>query len=114
MRTGMIFLHILIVNSLAIPIGAQPVSNFTAASSLCLSETLQIDNNSSAATRYTWDFCNSDLQDPTPLISTVTSLPTSGSFFYNSLKLIHYNGGFVGFATDPPGANLIHINFGSD
>jgi PKD repeat protein len=95
-------------------VNAQVNSGFAAPAYGCLNEQISIKNTSALASRYVWDFCSNDLQDNAPLVSSITTLPTSGSFYYNSIKLLNINGQYLCFATDASGNKLLRLNFGAD
>ncbi|HTH54660.1 MAG TPA: PKD domain-containing protein [Cyclobacteriaceae bacterium] len=109
-----IFVLSILLFALAVSSNAQPSSSFTAPTTGCLNETISLNNTSTLATRYVWDFCHTDLQNPNPFATNVTTLPTAGSFYYNAIKLINDNGVNIAFITDTNGVRLYRLNFGSD
>lgn len=109
-----IFLISALLFTFAFDINAQPSSSFASPATGCLNEIISLSNTSSSATRYIWDFCDTDLQSATPFASSVTTLPTAGTFFYNSIKLINDNGFNIALVTDMNGAKLYRVNFGSN
>ncbi len=91
---------------------SQPLAGFTVPSTACLSESIQLNNISTQATRYNWDFCHQDLAN-NPIILQATSLPTLDNFYYSSLRVVYDNGTWTGFATNIRG-KLLRLDYGSD
>ena len=89
-----------------------PSASFTIPANVCLIQNIPINNTSTNATSFIWDFCNQDLAS-TPSVSLSTSLPTSGSFFYHSVRIVYDSGTWIGFCTDMNGVKLYRLNFGT-
>ena len=85
-----------------------PVANFNINASSCLNENLLIDNNSSNADMYEWDFCLGDFSQ-LPLIQTNLS---SNISVVNGLKIIEDSGVFYGFGLN--NTKLYRFDFGTD
>ncbi len=89
-----------------------PSSSFAIPANACLGQNIPINNTSTNAASFIWDFCNQDLAS-TPSVSLSTSLPTSGSFFYHSVKIVYDSGTWIGLCTDMNGVKLYRLNFGT-
>ncbi|UXX81102.1 PKD domain-containing protein [Reichenbachiella carrageenanivorans] len=87
-----------------------PVSNFNLAIEHCIDETLAIENNSTLATSYSWDFCaNDDLKNvPSSYLITTGSL----SSCYDVDAEID-NGNIIAFVPARSNNSLVRINFGT-
>jgi len=90
-----------------------PIAGFGVSSTVCINETNFIYNTSSNSTSYVWDFCHEDLIS-SPSVFLQTTMPTVGTFFYHSLKIVNDNGEWIGFCTDMNGNKLYRLEFGNN
>ncbi|MDW8331337.1 MAG: PKD domain-containing protein [Cyclobacteriaceae bacterium] len=88
-----------------------PVAAFNAPSVACVQENILLENTSSGASEWEWDFCSGELE-LTPTASFVTA---SSSFFRARVfRLIRdENGLWFGFAIDQPNNLLVRFDFGT-
>ena len=107
---GLLFYFILIQGIVCL--GQLPTAAFHSPSAVCMNESLVLQNNSAAATHYVWDFCHEDLKS-IPSVSLQTTLPSTGGFFYHSIRFVFDNGEWIGFATDLSGIKLYRLDFGT-
>lgn len=96
-------------------LGQCPVSSFTINSQpspeSCSDQVFTIQNLSTDAIAYEWDFCASDLQSvPTGALSA--TLTTIGS--YDAIKIVKDGGLFYGFVAKLASGGLYRLEFGTD
>jgi PKD repeat protein len=100
---------------LALPLASVaqcPVGGFTTGGAACSGQPLSLNNTSTGATRYQWDFCTGELAASNP---TNTNVPITGATF-NDPRNIHFandNGTWYGFVCNFSAGNIIRLNFGS-
>jgi len=88
-----------------------PVADFTASAAGCRQQVISLQNNSTAANSYAWDFCLDDIRT----LKSSTNLATMSGFSGgNGYKLIESNGQWFGFATSYSGDRIYRLEFGSD
>ncbi len=73
-----------------------PNVDFSIQSDICIGQNLEIENNSSNATSYLWDFCEGDLA-LTPTANAALSVPSATD--YVGLELVHSDEGWFGFVS---------------
>ncbi|MFN3839758.1 MAG: PKD domain-containing protein [Cyclobacteriaceae bacterium] len=88
-----------------------PAADFTIPSAACINSSLDIDNNSTAGTYYSWDFCSGDL-DLTPEVTPVVS--NSLLFRTRALRVVNHNNTWYAFTIDQSTNKLIRLNFGTN
>ena len=87
-----------------------PDVDFTLPPTACSSERINIQNNTSVATSYEWDFCSDDLS----VVPAAQAVISSSLFFRARVfRTIHVNDIWYGFAIDQPSNTLIRFLFGS-
>lgn len=95
------------------PLNAQcPVGTFTASDTVCPQQAMSINNNSSTAASFNWDFCLGDL-DSLPAALALPSIGGTLSYPLN-MKMVEENGLYYGFITNAFGGNYItRYDFGN-
>lgn len=90
--------------------GQQPVADFSAPTTACIDQKVNLTNLSTDALRYEWDLCQGDLsQTPTAaVITTVTGSVTTG------LDLVFDGTKWFGFVTSRETNSIIRLDFGTD
>lgn len=90
--------------------GQCPTGNFTFTDNFCIDENFNIENNSTNASSYVWDFCEGDLgQIPTAdLLFRIseTSAP-------RAIEIIHDGNNWYGFITSRANNSLLRLDFGT-
>jgi PKD repeat protein len=108
MERLLIFIAILFISVSA---AAQtPVADFVAPSQVCRGQNLLLQNESTGAVRYQWDFCAGDLSE-TPTASLAVNLAgniTAG------IEVVHDGTEWFGFVTSQNTNELIRLDFGTD
>ena len=88
---------------------AQPTTDFTVDSPVCLGQNLGIQNNSIDATRYEWDFCIGDFE----VEPVINSQAMSGLNFGSGFELIEDNGLWYAFVVDRgSGTEVFRYDYG--
>src|SRR5882762_2556117 len=87
-----------------------PAPSFTAPPVVCINESFFIQNNSSGATRFDWDFCPVDLVQ-TPALSAIGSL--GGLISVEDIKVVSDNNQWYGFALGRRNNTIARIEFGT-
>ncbi len=87
-----------------------PVAAFNASPAACKLQLIDLQNTSSNADRYEWDFC---LDDLSTVSNSVNLGGIAGLSFGEGLKLIEDNGVWYGFATSSGSNKLFRLDFGS-
>jgi PKD repeat protein len=101
------FIGCLIVTAL----NAQPVvANFNITSSACLQQNLQIQNQSTNALTYEWDFCLEDIKR-IKSSSNLVSIPNLN--FGANFKLVNDSGNWFGFALSENNNRIMRLDFGN-
>ncbi|WP_462252212.1 PKD domain-containing protein [Ekhidna sp.] len=85
-----------------------PTIDFTVSSSVCINETVNIDNSTVNADSYAWDFCQGDLIQTPTFVDLLTTIGTN----VTSFEVVNDNGEWHAFATRS--VNFYHLYFGSD
>lgn len=88
-----------------------PVADFTAAATGCRNEKFELDNLSTGATSYEWDFCTGDFEQ-TPQAQYI--LTSNLLFRTRAIRIINHNNQWFGFTIDQASApnRLIRFEFG--
>lgn len=89
-----------------------PTPAFTVSDTICPLQNLQIDNSSSTAVKFNWDFCIGDLDS---LPSAVALPAVGGTLSYPlHMRIVEENGLYYGFVANSFGGNYItRYDFGS-
>jgi PKD repeat protein len=108
MRLLLLFIGLLLI----IKVSEQcPVADFNVNGSACKTENLLIENNSTNASSYEWDFCSGDLSQ-NPTAQAVFS--NSSLFRARSLRVVKSaEGSWYGFSIDEPNNTLVRLFFGT-
>lgn len=77
----------------------------------CKNETIILQNNSTNAVSYFWDFCSSDLQETPTIDPNDIGLPVNYGI---DIKIIQEGNIFYGFVVSRNNHSLIKLNFGND
>jgi PKD repeat protein len=86
-------------------------ADFIAPAVACLNQNIQLQNKSTGATSYVWDFCHDELENP---ISTVQPLKTiSAADTPEGLTVIFDDGSWYGFIFGRENHSLYRIDFGN-
>ncbi|GAA0891433.1 hypothetical protein GCM10009122_11120 [Fulvivirga kasyanovii] len=90
---------------------SQPSANFILPPSVCLEENVAIQNVSSDATSYQWDFCEGDLTNSLVFESagSIGEMATP-----TDMDIGYHGGNWIGIATSRSNNSVFRINFGSD
>ncbi len=107
-KHGLLFLFL---TALARVYAQCPVAGFTAPATACLQENIFVENTSTSATSYQWDFCSGDLQ-----FAPAASFVTASSFIFRArvFRMVQdTNGMWFGFAIDEPNNTLVRFDFGN-
>jgi PKD repeat protein len=104
---------ILILNLLCIfSVQAQcPTSDLILPATVCINENFKIENNSTGATSYEWDFCPNDVFQ-LPNQQTITENSVFNRI--TSVKMVKSNGKWYGFAVSGTERNIIRLLFDDD
>ncbi|HEY3430725.1 MAG TPA: hypothetical protein VGK39_08620, partial [Cyclobacteriaceae bacterium] len=87
-----------------------PTPDFSVASSACIDQKLSIENLSSGATSYEWDFCSGDFQT-NPVASPI--LTNSSLTQAWSIRLVNDQGNWYGFSISVTLNKLFRFDFGN-
>lgn len=97
------------LNPLAL-LAQNPIADFNLPAEICLEEQLQLENTSTDASHYEWDFCPGDLSSNNILFKESTngslSTPVGAS-------LIEFNGSWYGFITNISNNTITKLEFGN-
>lgn len=89
-----------------------PVADFSIPSTGCIGQNLEIQNNSSGAVSYEWDFCTGDL-----LLTPNSNIAVNNSLLFRtrSIRVVRNLGNWFGFTIDQANSpyRLIRFNFGT-
>lgn len=89
-----------------------PVADFSISASACQNENLLIQNNSTGATSYEWDFCSGDLA-----LNPSASLVVSNTLLFRtrSIRIVKEQGNWYGFTIDQASSpnRMVRFNFGA-
>lgn len=89
---------------------SQPTADFSTDVTACLAQSIRLQNLSTAASSYEWDFCANDIL--TLKSMDVPAVLTSLSAGYG-FKLLQDNGSWYGFAVSQGNNSIIRLDFGS-
>lgn len=84
-------------------------ADFTAATTVCLSENIILDNSSSNASNYIWDFCQEDLKQ---IVSTSALDILPGASIPEGIKTVYDKGNYYTFVTSRENNKIFRINLG--
>ncbi len=87
-----------------------PVTDFNSASSACLSQQLELKNNSSGASAYEWDFCSNDSETLLVNEDLATIVGLSGGYGY---KVVNDGDQWYGFIVSQNNHTLYRLDFGN-
>ncbi|MCK6616513.1 MAG: PKD domain-containing protein [Cyclobacteriaceae bacterium] len=87
-----------------------PSVDFTIPAGTCIQSNIQVENNSSGATYFEWDFCSGDL-DLTPEVTPVVT--NTLLFRTRSIRVINHNNEWYAFTIDQSTNKLIRLDFGA-
>lgn len=91
--------------------GQLPVANFSINPGACRGEQLQLQNNSTGATDFEWDFCLQDIYFPSlPVINQTIG----GLSWGTGYKLVEDHGNWYAFVTSFNNSSLIRLEFGDN
>ena len=90
--------------------GQCPTANFNAPVSVCINESVYLQNSTVGATSYQWDFCSGDLVSP-PVPAVAATNQTI--FRARSFRLVQSSSGWYGFAIDQ-NYFLVRMAFGNN
>jgi PKD repeat protein len=86
-------------------------ADFSIDPSICTDQVVRITNTSTAATRFTWDFCQGDLLQ----LPTATKIATaSGGYVTLDVELVFDGTNWYGFVTNRQGNSIFRLDFGTD
>jgi PKD repeat protein len=89
-----------------------PVGDFSITSAACINQNLSIQNNSSGAVSYQWDFCSGDLT-----LTPTAEIAANNTFLFRtrSIRIVKNSGNWYGFTIDQANSpyKLIRFNFGA-
>ena len=88
-----------------------PQADFSLSKTVCKGENILLQNNSSDASDYFWDFCSGDLAQM-PTASAINSDPVIDGA--NNITVVESEGNFYGFVTSRYDGRLIRLDFGGD
>ncbi|UII33368.1 PKD domain-containing protein [Fulvivirga ulvae] len=90
---------------------SQPSANYTLPSLVCLEENVAIQNLSSDATSYQWDFCEGDLTNSLVFesVGSISAMATP-----TDMDIEYHDGNWIGIATSRSNNSVFRINFGSE
>ncbi|MEP2668344.1 MAG: PKD domain-containing protein [Cyclobacteriaceae bacterium] len=88
-----------------------PLADFSSPVTGCIGENLLIQNNSSGASKFNWDFCEGDLFNSPTSISIAT---IAGSFNPKDMDVVNSGNEWFGFVTSRSTNSIHRINFGID
>ena len=88
-----------------------PQADFSLPTSVCADENIVLQNNSSTANTYSWDFCVGDLtQEPTASSINNSDQAIDGA---NNITVVKSGSNFYGFVASRNDGKLIRIDFGN-
>ena len=90
-----------------------PHADFSAPTQVCLGERFELDNQSTNAARYEWDFCQGDLQ-LTPTAVALANLTANGANVLVGIDFIQDQGNWYGFVLSRSNSTLFRLNFGNN
>jgi PKD repeat protein len=88
-----------------------PVAGFSAPTTVCRQEQLALQNTSTSADVYAWDFCLNDISTPTSITDLVQPATLNSGF---TLKTVWDQGNWYAFVTSVNNNHLIRLDFGND
>lgn len=104
----MVWIYLGVTNAWA----QSPVASFTAEAAACRSQQLTIQNTSTQASRYEWDFC---LDDFVTLKSSTSVATLTGGFGEGyGYKLVEDNGNWYAFVTSRSNQHLYRLSYGTN
>ena len=87
-----------------------PNPDFDIVSTVCVGENIAVDNNSTDAIRYEWDFCASDIIKDSIVIESIREESLNG---VHHLDIVKYQDMYFGFAVNRNTASLLRLDFGN-
>ena len=87
-----------------------PTANFAMSAAACLNESVVLNNTSTGAVSYQWDFCSGDLVSQ-PTVQVVASGLTI--FRARTFRMVQASGSWYGFAIDE-NYSLVRFDFGNN
>ncbi|HRJ29548.1 MAG TPA: PKD domain-containing protein [Cyclobacteriaceae bacterium] len=87
-----------------------PITNFTLPASACIGQGIELLNQTTGGTSYSWDFCSGDL-DLTPQVAVAAN--NNLLFRTRAFRIITHNELWYGFTIDQAANKLIRLDFGS-
>jgi len=87
------------------------LADFVVSPSLCLNQTVKLQNTSTGAASYLWDFCHDGLKNPT---SSILAFTANASEIPEGIEIVNDNGIWYGFFFGRNSNNLYRLAFGSD
>lgn len=94
----------------AIALAQQPSANFNLPSTACLNQNIYLDNSSTNASWYEWDFCQGDLST-TPASTAVKYL---GGNVTLGIDVVFDGANWYGFVINRNTNSILRLDFGSD
>jgi len=106
------FLHFILVYFLGLTlcVAQNPIADFQVTSSPCIDQNINVNNISSNATTFEWDFCANDFSELKEFIDVNT---ISGLSYGTGFKLIEDNGQWFGFVLAWNNDKLFRLDFGN-
>ena len=94
-----------------VSIAQTPNAEFSALEIVCKGENIDIQNSSTGAVRYLWDFCDQDLETNPEVAEVITA---SSANVPTSIKIVYDSSSWYGFLSSRNNDKLFRLDFGND